>query len=357
MKKIKLDEYKEDSIYFYLFDKLIKDKYQNKDEYLNSIDISPSTYRRARLNASNISNELLIKLCSEFNLNNINKSDIDELEEYINKLYNNIYYKLDIDFDKELEFIQNKIKLNQIIYPVYNLIELLINSSKGIQTSKFNENFYKYYIELRKYKKIFNDDLNNIYELIELIFTDRIQGKIEYTNVICYQILAARTYEHKRYVESLYFCNIAKEELIRTLNFNRLYSINSTIISNYISLHKYNDAYELAYNQLNSIKANIKLNYLYDFTISNYLLVCFITQRYQEIIKKIHNIINLNKTIFTILVLTSKILNIDIDLSKFSYNKDLYNELIKLKINKKTNYEFLEKYSINNNLLNYLKKL
>ncbi len=151
--------------------------------------------------------------------------------------------------------------------------------------AKLIKNYYSTFVEVKKYIKVFNKDLNSILELLDLLFSEEIDNNLEYDNIICYQIISARLYANNRFIESLYYCNIVKEDLIRNLNFNRLYSINSAIMSNYIALGKYSNAYELAYKQLNSIKSNLKINYLYEYTITNFILVYFITKKYDEIIK------------------------------------------------------------------------
>ena len=54
MLKIKFDEYKENKQYLLLFDVLIKKEHNNKDLFLEDIDITPSSYRRAKSTEQNI---------------------------------------------------------------------------------------------------------------------------------------------------------------------------------------------------------------------------------------------------------------------------------------------------------------
>lgn len=67
MKDIKLSEYQNTSIYFYLFDAIIKNKNLNKDEFLISIGISPTSYRRARKSEQAIGHEIIKILADYFN--------------------------------------------------------------------------------------------------------------------------------------------------------------------------------------------------------------------------------------------------------------------------------------------------
>ena len=67
MKDIKLSEYQNTSIYFHLFDVVIKNKNLNKDEFLISIGISPSSYRRARKSEQAIGKEIVKILADYFN--------------------------------------------------------------------------------------------------------------------------------------------------------------------------------------------------------------------------------------------------------------------------------------------------
>lgn len=58
MKVIHLDLYKETKIYFHLFDFLIKEEKVIKEDFLEKLGISASSYRRARRSEQNIGKEI-----------------------------------------------------------------------------------------------------------------------------------------------------------------------------------------------------------------------------------------------------------------------------------------------------------
>jgi hypothetical protein len=112
MIKIELSEYKNNIKYLQLFEILIKEKYSNKDEFLTSIKITPSTFRRAKEGNSKHSSQIVRTLANHFNLKYVDDSLIDKLEKKLNKIYFNIYYKIKDTFDEDFEELNNLLNDN-----------------------------------------------------------------------------------------------------------------------------------------------------------------------------------------------------------------------------------------------------
>lgn len=69
-------------------------------------------------------------------------------------------------------------------------------------------------------------NFQKIIELFDVIFKKEVDDyflAIEYKNEMSYHILASRYYAMKRYLESIYFCNKAKEKYIHDENYKRVY--------------------------------------------------------------------------------------------------------------------------------------
>ena len=87
MLKIKFDEYKENKQYLLLFDVLIKKEHNNKDLFLEDIDITPSSYRRAKSTEQNIGKNIVDKLCEYFNIKKVSVEEVEKYQIYLNKIY------------------------------------------------------------------------------------------------------------------------------------------------------------------------------------------------------------------------------------------------------------------------------
>ena len=90
MLKISLEEYKTSSQYLYLFDALIKAKIVlNRDAFLESLKINPSTYRRTKESEGKSGIKIVNKLACYFGLSTVKNDFITSFE----KLVNNIIFE------------------------------------------------------------------------------------------------------------------------------------------------------------------------------------------------------------------------------------------------------------------------
>ena len=105
MFKIDLKEYKETKIYFQLFDVLLKNLDVKKELYLIDNGITPSSYRLARKQEQNIGKLIIKTLCDKLKYKIPDELQIIEIEEKFNKIYFDMYYKINDDYDKYLKYI------------------------------------------------------------------------------------------------------------------------------------------------------------------------------------------------------------------------------------------------------------
>ena len=94
MIKIKLEQYKENKQYLLLFDILIKQVANNKDIFLEDLNITPSSYRRAKQTEQVIGDNIVHILCDHFDIKKPSVLEIDKYEMFINKIYYEYYYNL-----------------------------------------------------------------------------------------------------------------------------------------------------------------------------------------------------------------------------------------------------------------------
>lgn len=121
MKDIKLSEYQNTSIYIYLFDAIIKNKNLNKDEFLISIGISPTSYRRARKSEQAIGHEIIKILADYFNYRLLTNEEISNMEILFTNIYNDMYYKCFDNYDSYMNILDHEIATNSILFPIlYN---------------------------------------------------------------------------------------------------------------------------------------------------------------------------------------------------------------------------------------------
>ena len=123
---ISLKEYKDEVIYFSLFDILIKKVAPNRDIYLEDMDISPTTYKRCKNIQSKKSKEIIEKLSKHFGYIRPTNEFIDELEERINRIYHNIYYKIESKYEEDIQYLDSLISEKLLLFPIFKLLKLFI---------------------------------------------------------------------------------------------------------------------------------------------------------------------------------------------------------------------------------------
>lgn len=258
MIKIDLSEYKNNIKYLQLFEVLIKEKHSNKDEFLTSIRITPSTFRRAKEGNSKHASQIVRILANHFNLKYVDDSLIDKLEEKLNNIYFNIYYEIKDTFDDDLEEINNLLNENYIIFPILLMFKMLMKMNDYRHTNDFVNRNMELYKKIEKYRVLYNENLEEFYDVIEMNFQEKPSESYlskKYKNELANASLARRCMILGKYIEGLYFSNLALERFVKTNNFKRIIFTNLTIISLYNNLERYLDAYYIGITQYYAVKA------------------------------------------------------------------------------------------------------
>lgn len=257
MNKIKLDEYKQNKQYLFLFDILIKEVASNRDFFLEELDIAPSSYRRAKMNEHNISKQYIYKLSNYFGYKIIKENEIEKYQIFLNEIYNNFYYKIDSKFTYLIGKLEECISEKNLFQPIFMLFKLLLTSSKDNSYSIIrNESLYLLE-EVKKYSLFFNNEMNEILDYIELLFEENIDNKnynLNDKSALFYSALASKYCDRNESLISLFYASKAKEKYFLDANYKRLANLEFTIMSCYCNMKNYDKYYELAYKQFFNFK-------------------------------------------------------------------------------------------------------
>ena len=333
MIKIDLTEYKDSKIYFQLFDKIIKEKNISKEIFLQDNNINPSTYRRCKKEECNVGEKIIIKLCELLNYKYLDNNQIDELEQLLNNIYSDMYYKIYKNYDNYLEQIDKYINDNTIIYPVLLLFKcyLLLSTQKNEEYQK--NNVLPLYNDLKQYEYFYNESCLKIYHLLYLSFEEEILEKYyikKYEDASAYFILSFRALNNKKYSECLYFSEKAKEKSIEDYNIQRVIAINNNILASYMELENYEDCLTLS---------EIQLKVLSSINSDNKILIRGLNNKY----------INENESFdYTKLGIYMT--------CKYHYNKEEYNKLYDSLIKEQNEKHIIFINNINELLTNKTKK-
>jgi len=287
MKKFTLNTYKDIKYNFLIFDVLIKSKASNIELFLEEMDISPSSYRRAKKEGNKIGETILDKLSKYFNYNLCSNELIDEIEEKINKIYYNIYYKYYDDYENHYKWLDEMINQKYIIFPIFKLFKLLMIMNDQVSVTFVIPENQELFNEIKLYNDYLSNGLTEIIELVDVTFKKDIDDQFlanNYNNELTHHTLASRCYVMKRYLESIYFCNKAKEKYIKDENYKRVYYINLALITNYNFLFKFEDAYLLAEKQLKTLESIKNIGAEYELTSKLYVVSCLGLKKYDEVI-------------------------------------------------------------------------
>lgn len=345
MIKISLDEYKKSSKYLYLFDVVIKERtFYNKDAFLSSLEIAPTSYRRARSTEQNIGFEIVGKLAEYFNLKNIDDNFIEEIEKMVNEVFFDVNYKVYKKYDKHLMMIEELLKENYVVYPILKLLKLFLNLFSNGSIPKLKEENKEEYIEIQRYYHFFSEPLKEIYDLIMLVYSDTFSKETlakQYSNGIYYSIIAINYRREKEHYKSLYFAQKAKDIFIQENNYKRTLIMNFTILNNLASTSNYNDYYKLAHGQYLSISSleleeSERINALKHLVCS-----CVATKKYQDVFLYLVDRKSLTLTEIMCLIIAGY----------YTMNKAAFNTWFSEILIKNENY----KYTLDN-LIDYLEK-
>ncbi len=288
MFKIDLTIYKTSRQYFKLFDILLKDKDLNKDSYLKKINVSPSSYRKARTIEQNIGNKIIERLSKDFNYKKVSSEFVTELEELFNKVYYDMYYKIFKNFDEYLKTINNMLEGNYIIFPIINLLKLFLLANLKVDVEKNVNDNYMLYEDIKKYSSFFNDDLIEIMDILALAFEKKLPDTImfkTYRNSLAYFCLSSRLCSDKRYAECLFIARKAEEALVREKNYKRLLYLNIKMMLCLNSIECYQECYDLASMQLLTIQSFVDTDFEYNYTTTNLAVCCLALKKFEYISK------------------------------------------------------------------------
>ena len=261
MFSINLNDYKKTKIYLQLFDVILKDLPINKEEFLLEHDISPSSYRLARKVEQNVGKSIIIKLSEVFKFVTLADDELEDVEEQLNKIYFDIYYKNYDNYDNHLEYI------NEMI----------------------NKNFY-------------NKELVEIYNILNLFFNDSIKESEkhqDYKNPMSYQILASRCYMKEKYIEAIYYSTKACDILLDEMNFKRYVSVNRTLMACQLCIGDYETCHMNSVKVLRSVKSLNLEQFEIDAAEDYYYASLLGLKRFDIIYKKLKDNNNFNKNKFT----------------------------------------------------------
>ena len=171
MKYLNISDYKKTMYQIPIFDVLIKEGVENKDAFLESKKIAPTSYRRAKTKEQNIGEEIVKKLAKHFKLKLITDDIVDKLEKLLNEIYLDINFRVSTKHNIYLEQLDKLLDEDYIISPIIELIKLFVvtfseNDIPVILTEHIEDFNY-----VSDYKDMFNEDLLIIYNMLKLAYS------------------------------------------------------------------------------------------------------------------------------------------------------------------------------------------
>lgn len=308
MIKIDILEYKDNKYYYTLFDILLKNLPITKDSFFKSLDINPSTYRKCRKGELKIGKQILNKLANYYEYKIPSDDLIDELNQNLNRIYDYMYYKIDKTFNDDLNYLDNLIKENYLIFPILKLFKLLLLVSQNLDYNIIKNEYAKLYKECAGYKKFYNESLLYVYNLISYIFFEEIPSDIltkEYIDGALYYGISSRCLIEGKYIECLYFTDKAEEYLYKDGNINRLLLLNNNKMISHLNMSNYKECIILAKRQfliLKSIDTPNK-NVLQKQTERNFTCALLGLKEYRQVIEYYDTEVNFYLTDFLTLLI------------------------------------------------------
>lgn len=296
MKKIySMDPYFNSLKYMIAFyDVLIKEKGFTKEGLFDELNISYTSYTRAKEKDTTSSRIIIDKLNKYFNINELDYSKQDEYEETLNKVLNRFYYH----GENILEFeplILKYIDDNNYLKPVFLLMLLLIKSAVLKYPHGIFEDNEELYHELTRYKNTYYvSPFLEIYTILdifyskheykefdkEVVFKDNMKGLI-------YHAYCTNAYLAGKYDLCLYYARECKDQLIKDCNYNRLSLINLTYFACLNKLGEYSKCLIECRNQLLYLTQTNAEKFLIKSTQIHYYTACIGLYEYEEVINNI----------------------------------------------------------------------
>lgn len=322
MIKINLEQYKENKQYLLLFDILIKEVANNKDIFLEDLNITPSSYRRAKTSEQAIGKHIVDRLSQYFSYKTLTKGEIDKYELFINQIYTEYYYSLNNNTLYILGKLDEMINEYNLLYPIFILFKLLFNLvSNNNQTIITNENEYLYE-KVTKYKSFYNEDLLDVLAHVEVLFDkDFVNKKIflDNKNGITYLVVSNKYLQANKYIESLYYAQKAKEIFLSDENYKKIAYTNLNIMSCYCNLNNYQKYYDLAHTQYHSLKSFNDYGDLEENSSKNYAISLLAVNKYKELENVFKQKVDISFTEVICLLIAKYNINLD-DYQKYYYN-------------------------------------
>lgn len=329
MKKFDLSIYKSSQPYFDLLDTYIKEQGIRKEAFLLEVGVTPSSYRKCRKGELNIGFEIVEKISNHFLLKVPDDIFLDKLEKFINKIYKDIYYKNFKSYKQDLEFIEELLNENYVIFPLFKLLKIFMIAASNDDIFKIQKNNKELYEEVAKYELFFNHGLYELFEIVYLVFTDSISSNHwikNYKNGMSYFVLSTRSYLDGRYIESIFYGDKCKKMLFEDGNVNRLFYLNNTIMSSLIYVENYEECADMAFRQLASLES-INFQEKFQFTMSKkFRILALLGEKKYDLIKE-ENINNFDMTLTELVcMIIAMYLKNNKDKKYFEYEK-YYEEL------------------------------
>ncbi len=316
MIKIDLEKYKYNKQYLLLFDILIKQNHQNKDIFLEDINITPSSYRRIKTSEQNLGENIINTLCGYFNISFISKSEIEKTQLFLNKIYYDYYYDVNDNCSYIVGKLNDLIEEKNLLYPLFILFKLLFLFTNNLGTSINNEKEFLYQ-EVLTYKSYYTEELIEIFKHIEILHDKDLNNKtnlLNSQNGLLYSSISIKLMNEEKYTESLYYATIAKQIFQNDENYKRIAYINFIIMTCYCNLRNYDKYYDLAYNQYFSMQT-FEYNEIKEKAYKHYAISMIALEKYYELdyFYKNNNITTLTEVICLLI-------------TKFHLDYDLYND-------------------------------
>lgn len=309
MKDIKLSEYQNTSIYFYLFDVVIKNQNLNKDEFLISIGISPTSYRRARKSEQAIGHEIIKILADYFNYRLLTNEEISNMEILFTNIYNDMYYKCFIyndmyykcfdNYDSYMNTLDHEIATNSILFPILYDFKAFMMFNKILKPEEEKKAF-DIYKENKCYENFFNFQLKNIFEIYDIFFLDDFQEYYsinDFDDGLKFYIISSIYVKKNDVIKFFYYADIAKNYFLKDNNFMRILYLNNTYMNVYSKITDFQSCYNLAKSQHLSLKGIGKICDISDNALAYFTVSCIALKKYSEILSILDGKIKLLRTV------------------------------------------------------------
>lgn len=299
MKRIfNLDKYYEDSKYsLNYFNKLINDRIRKlnitKKDFFKAVKISSTSFNRSINSEQKIGNSIVKKLNNIFDVNPVNKINKQELEILLEEIYLKFYYKKDIS---NYEYaIDDYINMNTPLTPILYLFKFLIKATNYKNPKQIFEENVGLYNEINSFDGYYIDEFRDLLILLKILFRDiKVDYNIciESSNIkpLIYQALVNLAYRNEDFALVIYYGEKAKKEFQKTLNFERVASLNLTLFLAYNVIGEFEVVYNMSFEQCNYYLINDIENRRTRGTIIHFCISCIGLEKYNEAIEMLNKI-------------------------------------------------------------------